>query len=62
MTRDPRPDLRWRAGADQIAHAFVKPGIRNLCGSPVVAERLAWPPAMRCPDCLSLAGLPMVAA
>jgi hypothetical protein len=62
MSRGPLADVRWRAGRDQIAHAFVRGSVRNLCGCPVVAERLAWPPTARCPDCVSLSGLRPVAA
>lgn len=53
-----KPVLVWRAAADQLSHAHVLSRLsrRTLCGIPIVAHRLAWPPVARCPDCLMVAG------
>lgn len=57
--------FEWRAGADQIGHAFEggrKPVSRALCGIPLPDIRLAWPPVVKCPDCLVHTGQKGVAA
>lgn len=54
----------WRAASDQIAHAHepqrstVK---RTLCGLRVVDQRMSWPPLVKCPDCLAVSGVKVVA-
>lgn len=60
-----RIPIEWRAGADQISHAFEggrRPGKTTLCGLRVVDQRLAWPPVVKCPDCQSATGQKGVAA
>jgi hypothetical protein len=55
-----RAVVMWTAAADQIGHAYEhsrRRPAKALCGVRLVPERLAWPPVVRCPDCLSAAGI-----
>jgi len=56
----------WRAGRDQIAHAFQQEGrrdpLRTVCGIRLTPLRLAWPAVVKCPDCLAATGQRVIAA
>lgn len=56
VSKAERPVLVWRAAADQISHAHELRALRTLCGQRIVDHRLAWPPQVKCPDCLSASG------
>jgi hypothetical protein len=54
------PGVSWRAGRNQIAHAWHQTGrrdpLRAMCGQPLTPLRLAWPAVVKCPDCLVATG------
>lgn len=58
--------LSWRAGRDQLAHAFYQSGrrdpLRAICGVALAPLRLAWPANAKCPDCVVATGGRIVAA
>lgn len=47
----PAATVTWRAGNDRIAHAHRPRELRTVCGSEIVAERLAWPAFRKCLVC-----------
>lgn len=52
MTVTTKPQkVRYRAGADGVAHGHVTGRPRTLCDQPPVAERDAWPPLRNCSVC-----------
>jgi hypothetical protein len=52
----PDNTIRWRAGTDQIDHAYRKGELRTLCGLRIIEERKAWPPTIKCHECIAAAG------
>lgn len=65
MSTDKAKSIEWRAGADQIEHAFEggrKPAKHTVCGLRVTDARWAWPAVVKCPDCRAATGQKGVAA
>jgi hypothetical protein len=51
--------LHWRAGTDQIDHAYRKGELRTLCGLRIIEERRSWPPTIKCHECIAIGQRPV---